>query len=813
MERETENANPVHDIGSQTGDSFGEPQLFALHEILQAVARQSDVRESLALIAEEARALTGADSAAVTLLDSTRTLLDFRAVAGADASEIIGQTVRVEDALAGKTAVTGELYLAHHPANARPLLANLDPDLSRGWGVRSVVVVPIYLNGEPSGALAAINRAHNESFRSTDVLRLQLLANAAAIALTADAYQRRASQKERERDILFHAARTTSSSLNVQEVLSSVLATVSDTMEMAAGAIFLPNDERTHLYIAADRDLNDDDRERQLSADGEGIAARALVAPQPLLIADTLGETAPDELPIFGMRSLLLAPMIARSVPEGLLAVGSRRANAYTAADADLLSAVASQAAVALENAWLYEDATRRAQEAAAIYEMSQTVGATLHLDRMLHFVADSVLALLHVDKFALFLYDPKSQFLTIKIARNIPDETVNSMRPRAGEGIAGWVYEFETPTAVQDVAADHRNRSCPIDTEGVMSLVSVPLQSGEDVIGVLHAMSSRRRLFTVGEMELLYTIANQVGAAITNAQMYEEARKQSDEIRNGVRRVARAIGSSLSPMETAQAIADLATETTRADRSVLFSLDEQGILRPQAASNFKSALSPGVELAISDEAATAWVARRKRSLNIEDWAEDTRWPMPAFAQRERLSGYLGVPLKIGKDIIGVLEVYTRDPRRFTADEVRLLITFASQASVALKNAVLVDQANRRLADLQAIEQVSEMLCADVKLAEFLPGTLERLCHATQSDTGVIEIEGRDETRFSVLEDPVDRDTDQESPRLTLRLPQLPGQPTRGTISLSRSFAKASYDTHDIQLARTLAHLIAVSLR
>ena len=120
-------------------------------------------------------------------------------------------------------------------------------------------------------------------------------------------------------------------------------------------------------------------------------------------------------------------------------------------------------------------------------------------------------------------------------------------MKPRIGEGIAGWVLEFETPTAVQDVAADHRNRSCPIDSEGVTSLVSVPLQSGDQVIGVLHAMSSRRRLFTVGEMELLYTIANQVGAAIANAQMYEEARQQSDEIRKGVRRVARALGSSLN--------------------------------------------------------------------------------------------------------------------------------------------------------------------------------------------------------------------------------------------------------------------------
>ena len=64
------------------------------------------------------------------------------------------------------------------------------------------------------------------------------------------------------------------------------------------------------------------------------------------------------------------------------------------------------QAGIAIENAWLYEDAQRQAEEAAALYDLSQHVNATLHLDRVLNFVADSVLNLLKVDKFALLLYD-----------------------------------------------------------------------------------------------------------------------------------------------------------------------------------------------------------------------------------------------------------------------------------------------------------------------------------------------------------------------------------------------------------------------
>ena len=717
--------------------------LSVLHEAVQAIARQTDARDTLHILAEKARGLTLAASVAVTLLDETRSLLDFAAVAGPDADQIVGQTVRAEDALAGQTALTGEIYLAHHAQSARPLLAALEPDLSQGWGVRSAAVVPIYRQGRPQGAVTAINRDGEGAFTPSEIVLLQLLANMCALALGQDDLKRQVAQKQRERDILFQAVRTTSSSLNVQEVLQNVLATVGGTLDMSAGAVFLLNDERTRLYIGADEGLDGEDRERQLPTDGNGAAAQALQSGQPLLIADASGRDDGEDLPLPHMRSLLLAPMVARSSPEGLIVAGSRQAGAFTQDDARLLSAVASQAAVALENAWLYEDATRRAQEATALYELSQAVGATLHLDRVLHFVADSVLALLHVDKFALFLLHPSRQILEIKIARNISRECVQTMKPKLGEGIAGWVAEFETPTAVQDVAADHRNRSCPLDGEGVRSLVSVPLQSGDNVIGVLHAMSSRRRLFTVGEMELLYTIANQVGAAIANAQMYEEARQQSDEIRKGVRRIARALGASRSAQETAQSIADLATETTESDRSVLYTLDGKGALSVRATANVKAqrldvkAQRLGEE-GKAGETPAQWVARRGRSLAIENLPQDTRFGLPPFAARDRVAGYLGVPLKLGTDILGVLEVYSREPRRFTPDEVRLFLVFASQASVALQNALLVEQAGRRLADLKAIRAISALLHTVRDGNALRRQTLALVSEATQADAGAL---------------------------------------------------------------------------
>ncbi len=809
-----------------------DPHLVALHQIVGATARQNDPRATLRLIAEKALLLTGASRAAVCLLDDTRTLLDFAAVAGADAAEIIGQTVRVEDALAGRTALSGELLLTHDPlppGTEPDETPSADPTVERGVGVRSALVVPLFLHDRPAGALTVLNKAGDSAFGGGDLLRLQTLADLAASALRTDALRREAAQKQRERDILFRAARTTSSSLNVQEVLGSVLATVAGSMEMTAGAVFLLSDERTRLYIGAAHGLADEDQDRQLAAEGPGLAARVLASGQPLRlnVSPEDGEDD-DDPPLPGMRSLLLAPMIARANPEGLLVVGSRQAGAYTEAEASLLSAVASQAAVALENAWLYEDATRRAQEAAALYELSQSVGATLSLNRVIHFVADSVLNLLHVDKFALFLLDAAGERLEIKVSRNIRGDMAQTMRPRMGEGIAGWVLEFETPTAVQDVAADHRNRSCPIDSEGVTSLVSVPLQSGDKVIGVLHAMSSRRRLFTVGEMELLYTIANQVGAAIANSQMYEEARQKSEEIRKGVRRIARALGSSLDGQQTGQTIADLAVEMTGADRALLYALDGAGTLTPRAAANFKTPLSGLSTLTVSEangrppETPTVFVARRGRSLTLEDFSKDLRFVLPAFAARERVCGYLGVPLKLGKDVLGVLEVYTRGPRRFSSDEIRLLLTFASQASVGLQNVLLVEQAQHRLQDLEMLEALGVLLAARTEAAELFPAALRLVADAVRADGGILREFGQGaayEFRASPANPEMEsRLTDlaalAETGEVTIGEPPalvlpLPG---RGVLVLGRGPGQASFNRHERRLAATAANLLSPHL-
>lgn len=827
---------------------LADEQLVALHEVAKSLANERNLTAILKLIADKALHLTSSASTALSLLDDDRQMLDFAAVAGRGAAEMTGQRVRVADALPGHTALTGEPLLAFNPSlpsppdpgkgyTSSPIADDQDRLLTSGV-VRSAAVVPIFVEGRSIGSLAAINKLDGQSFAGSDLLMLHFLASSAACAVQKRRLLWQNAQQERERNLLYEAVKATSSTLNVQEILDGVLATISRSVSSYAAIVFLLNDDRTHLFIGAERGLTGEDREVQLLAEGKLAVAAFSGAPSgtAFLIDDTQSDPRYEAIwpeDHFHPLSLLVAPLVSRENPMGLVVVASHQRNAYTKEDVRLLGAVASQAAVALENAWLYEDATRRAEEATAIYELSQAVNTNLNLHRVLNFVADSVLALLHIDKFALFLHNPRSHALDIMVARNIRREVVQSMHPtRQSGGIAWWVYEFETPTAVQNVAADHRNRTCPIDQEGVASLVSVPLQAGDEVIGVIHAMSSRRRLFTVGEMELLYTIANQVGVAIANIQMLEEARRRSAELRRSFRRVARALGTSLDTAQAAQTIVDLAAEMMSAERTLLYAVEQAGervMLR--AASGLRLPLSMDGERALATEASSSatWIARRGRSLVIEDPLNDTRFSPPAAVGHllMRCGAYLGVPLKIGNEIMGVLEVYTRERRIFSTDQIRQFLAFATQSAVALQNALLLEQAGRRRGDLEMLAELSQDL-ARLRGRELHTRAIRLLIESTHADCGMAVLDHADALTVTAGEGeigPGERETLLAAMRQARGDGNVVGPHTgsgegwsvlaaavenRGAIGMLRRDGLNGFDPNDARLAQTVANILAM---
>lgn len=754
---------PAATISSSVADALPSAQSHALalpvlHEVLSALAHSGPVEGTLNLLAEKARLLISCASAAIALLEPDKEFVTFIAAAGQEAPDLLGTKVRLADTVAGQTARTGEPFMAFRPVVGSNANGNPSAPL-----VESAAVVAIFDEGKPIGAFAALNKSGNLPFDGGDFLALSTLSSAASVVLGNARLRARTKRQSRELSVLYDAVRRVSGQLSVQEVLRAVVEQTTVHLENNGVAIFLTNDERTHLYIAEDDGISEEDREVTLSAT-TGIGELLLNTTQPLLLdfVESEDEEAPIQetiragvlrceflLPQRMARSGLVAPVRSGDFTHGFLLVVSQQPfGVYSTADANLLFALASQTAVATETAFLYEDANRRAEEATALYELSQAVTSTLNLNDVLGRVAESVLNLLAVDKFALFLLDRHNDRLQLEVSRGLPEGAEERLQPRVGEGIPGWVMEFETPTAVQDVAADHRNASAPLHMEGVVSATCMPLQVGTATIGVLAAMSSRRRLFTVAEMELLYTIANQAAIAIENARVYADVRRQSIEIRKYFHRVARALGSSHNPGEVPELIVSLTLEIMEADRCALHIVERTskgGWRRRIAASIGFPVETPTEEpIALLPDTPTGWVAHRMRPLAVEDLRED-----PRFAGRYdrpvrgEVSSFLGVPLRSGSEVVGVLEVYSRKRRAWQSDETRLLLSFASQATVAFQNARLAaereqtERINRLLERLLAMSTQTPLPSPEEIIAALALGLNAPVATLQRDETGL----------------------------------------------------------------------------
>ena len=561
------------------------------------------------------------------------------------------------------------------------------------------------------GAVAALHKNNQMPFDGADLMTLSTLAAAAAIVVGTHTQQAERSQQKRELDVLYEAVRNVSSALSASDVLRVVVEQIAAQMESSAVVVWLVSDGREHLSIAEDEGLMQDEREVHLpltGADAEAWANATLTQTKSVFLQFAEGDDFPtpfpsvpissaelwkcvSPFPALGARAGLACPIRTGERVRGLVQVLSgQKPGVYQKSDARLLAALCSQAAVALENADLYEDANRRADEAAVLYELSQVVAASLPLPDVLSRVADAVVSLLHASGFALFLHDKPTDMLPITHGRGLPPHMESRYAPQVGQGIIGWVMEFETPAAVQDVPTDPRNTSAPMDSS-LVSLLAMPLQTGSQTIGVLCAFSTTPRHFTVAETELAYTLANQAALAIENARIYEQVRQTEAATRRFFGRLGRALSSARDPEICFNLMVSQAMETMGADRCALYGVEKsEGVLEVLAECGFRTeAHRTETQAEFSADTPAHWIIKNKTPLFVENLSTDDRFAQTYVRPAQgRAAGYLGVPLRgRGGYIVGTLEVLTRHRKAWSAAEVRLLVSFANRAAQGFADA------------------------------------------------------------------------------------------------------------------------------
>lgn len=356
--------------------------------------------------------------------------------------------------------------------------------------------------------------------------------------------------------ILSEIARRISADLDLQTTLDAVVAAAAELIPCALAEVSLWDPKSEMLTLLAIR--CDPGRTYPVGQSfplGEGYTGWMVHHRQSLLVPDVGARQdvrphlLPGEKPF---HAYLGVPLLAGDALIGTLVLVADEAGAFDAEDQQLLQALGNHASTAIHNARLYKQATRRQRELSALYAVAETINQPLDLQAILERALDKVIEVTGAQGGAIRLLDDRTAELVMATYRGLSEAYVRqALRYPLAEEIVGWVARTGTPSLSEDMWTDPRvspQIRQLLQQEGHRSLAQVPLQAEEQVVGTLGIVARTPRFFDKDDLQLLQAIGQQIGVAIANAHLREEA--LATERMAAVGRVATSVAHDLrSPL------------------------------------------------------------------------------------------------------------------------------------------------------------------------------------------------------------------------------------------------------------------------
>ena len=414
-----------------------------------------------------------------------------------------------------------------------------------------------------------------------------------------------------------------------------------------------------------------------------------------------------ERIVVEGHRSAVAVPLISSGEVLGVLTLASSSERAFTEAELHLLAGFADAAALALQNARLYEGARRRRREAEVVAELVGRISASLDLGDVLQAVVEGGRELCGSDLATICLREADSEALVMRYWAGSRNPDLASVRIEPGKGIGGLVLTTGRPFRTDDYTADLRftkDYLTFVQADEIVTALVVPIRIHQKVEGLLFVHNRSRRAFTDHDESILGRLADHAAIAIRNAGLYEssERRRRAAE---SLADVGRLISQSLDPDVVAQGIADSVLTLFGARASAILQLlPESGALLAIAVAGEPT---PGVEqgmLVPAGSGISSATVRQRLPVVTPDILDDPGITLsPELRSTFASSAYraaLAVPLLVRDEATGALVVMDRTGRTLGDEDVRLLQAFADQAALALDNARRFRDAERRFQSL-----------------------------------------------------------------------------------------------------------------
>jgi GAF domain-containing protein len=406
---------------------------------------------------------------------------------------------------------------------------------------------------------------------------------------------------------------------------------------------------------------------------GTGIAALAVRERQPVATRDVLTDArivlAPevrDRIACGPCRAGLAVPLIVQGRVIGALAMRDLTGRQFSLDEIELARALADQAAVSLENARLFGEATRRKRGAQELARLAQVVTGSLDLREVLERVVRAATDLLPDAAAHIWVIEGNHLVLRSETGANSPPRSGGKIELALGEGLIGHVAATREQLVVEDVLADPRTVNVTwMRQEGYVSALYIPLLVRERLVGVSSLLIRHRHHFDPEELDSLTSFANQAAIAIENAMLLQESRTHQGRLET-LLQTSREL-SRIQPLESLLGrIAKACGDLLGCDSVGIRILEGDDLVMTASYGDAHKAMS-AARLKVG-ESLSGTVAATGESLVVSDPVNDPR-VLPAHREAYRRGGWggwLGVPIKLGEQLIGVVSCRARQKGTFS---------------------------------------------------------------------------------------------------------------------------------------------------
>ena len=770
----------------------------SLREINARISAAADLPAVLQRAVDEAARLMQAEGARIDLVDPRLNSLRPAYASGdskldaeewpEDPEETIDEGVSGQSVVTGKAAWTGD-YLK----DAGFRHGKLGDGYVRRVGLHSVMAAPLVGEAGPFGALTIYAR-RRDAWSESDAALLVAIADQASITITTtrlieeldrsrDALGRRAQAEQALRemaaritvlrepseilkDVVKHAGRLVRADGVILDLLDPATGNLHWSYDDGFGEAFT-DEERANLWISV----------------GVGATGTAVAEDRVVVAGDDLTDQfppSPESTEFYdrtGFHSMIAAPITGDTGPLGVIEVYSKERDAFTDADAGLIGALASQAAIAITNARLIDQLARSQSELAqtadaerTLREIAARVSAMRDQEEILQSVIDAAARLLQASGVTIDLIGDEG------MAEAWPDPAFNA-RTKANfdlimnlevdstVGVSGMAITNREAAWTGDYLADERfahtdDRDNFVRESGIRSVIAAPLVHRDEVLGVVNAYSDRTDAFDAKDAGLLAALADQAAVTIANARLIEELERSRSEIarradaERTLREIAARVSAILDPAEVLQRIVDEAARLLESDGARLDQYDPE-------LDALRWAYSAGEAMSVIPEwartgglkpgqAVAGLAFAQQRAILTRDYLADDRFDhteeIDDFIKAMGIRAVISTPLSGDAGPIGTISVVSRSPGAYDASDLEVLTALATQASIAIRNARLMEELERSRAVIErraeaehALREIAARITAIREPGDLLQRIVDEALRLLRADGAVID--------------------------------------------------------------------------